>query len=120
MVVWGDVSPKGHGLFQPRAVHERHSRNYGQHRDRHADIRDSPATGIDASVVPYIYSEQKREFIPMRTSTESLALEVSAHYITAVRDGRSHVRDTQATYAETLMKPSHAFYGNGADAGVRR
>jgi chitinase len=115
--VWGDVPSTDHGLFQPGVAVPNAFANYGnivtsmlnQGFTRYWDA---------AASVPYLYSEQKREFVSYE-DTESLALKCA--YIR--RKGLAGVMfwdytgDPSGALLNTI---NSAFYGNGADAGSRR
>jgi chitinase len=115
--VWGNVPPTDHGLFQPGVAVPNAFANYGnivtsmlnQGFTRYWDA---------AASVPYLYSEQKREFVSYE-DTESLALKCA--YIR--RKGLVGVMFWDYTGDPTgalLNTINTAFYGNGADAGSRR
>ncbi|HZD75417.1 MAG TPA: glycoside hydrolase family 18 protein [Acidobacteriaceae bacterium] len=112
--VWGDVPPTNHGLFQPGGPVPKAFTNYGnivtnmlnQGFTRYWDT---------AASVPYLYSEQKREFVSYE-DTESLALKCA--YIR--RKGLGGVMFWEYTGDPTgalLNTINTAFYGKGADAG---
>ena len=112
--VWGDVPPTNHGLFQPGGPVPTAFANYGnivtnmlhQGFTRYWDT---------AASVPYLYSEQKREFVSYE-DTESLALKCA--YIR--RKGLGGVMFWEYTGDPTgalLSTINTAFYGKGADAG---
>ena len=115
--VWGDVPPTDHGLFQPGVAVPNAFANYGnivtgmlnQGFTRYWDA---------AASVPYLYSEQKREFVSYE-DTESLALKCA--YIR--RKGLAGIMFWDYTgdpSGALLNSINTAFYGNGADAGSRR
>jgi chitinase len=115
--VWGDVGPTDHGLFQPGVPVPNAFANYGnivtnmlqQGFTRYWDA---------AASVPYLYSEQKRQFVSYE-DTESLALKCA--YVR--RKGLAGVMfweymgDPTGALLNTI---NTAFYGNGADAGSSR
>ena len=115
--VWGDVGPTDHGLFQPGVPVPNAFANYGnivtnmlqQGFTRYWDA---------AASVPYLYSEQKRQFVSYE-DTESLALKCA--YVR--RKGLAGVMfweymgDPTGALLDTI---NGAFYGNGAAAGSSR
>ena len=112
--VWGGVPPTNHGLFQPGGPVPKAFANYGnivtnmlnQGFTRYWDT---------AASVPYLYNEQKREFVSYE-DTESLALKCA--YIR--RKGLGGVMFWEYTGDPTgalLNTINTAFYGKGADAG---
>jgi chitinase len=115
--VWGDVPPTDHGLFQPGVAVPNAFANYGnivtgmlnQGFTRYWDA---------AASVPYLYSEQKREFVSYE-DTESLALKCA--YIRRKGLGGVMFWDYTGDPSGALLNTINtAFYGNGADAGSRR
>jgi chitinase len=115
--VWGDVPPADHGLFQPGVAVPNAFANYGnivtsmlnQGFTRYWDV---------AASVPYLYSEQKREFVSYE-DTESLALKCA--YIRQKGLGGVMFWDYTGDPSGALLNTINtAFYGNGADAGSRR
>jgi chitinase len=115
--VWGDVPPTDHGLFQPGVAVPNAFANYGnivtsmlnQGFTRYWDA---------AASVPYLYGEQKREFVSYE-DTESLALKCA--YIRRKGLGGVMFWDYTGDPSGALLNTINtAFYGNGADAGSRR
>jgi chitinase len=115
--VWGDVPPTDHGLFQPGVAVPNAFANYGnivtsmlnQGFTRYWDA---------AASVPYLYNEQKREFVSYE-DTESLALKCA--YIRRKGLGGVMFWDYTGDPSGALLNTINtAFYGNGADAGSRR
>lgn len=115
--VWGDVPPTDHGLFQPGVAVPNAFANYGnivtsmlnQGFTRYWDA---------AASVPYLYSEQKREFVSYE-DTESLALKCA--YIRRKGLGGVMFWDYTGDPSGALLNTINtAFYGNGADAGSGR
>jgi chitinase len=115
--VWGDVGPTDHGLFQPGVPVPNAFANYGnivtsmlqQGFTRYWDA---------AASVPYLYSEQKRQFVSYE-DTESLALKCA--YVR--RKGLAGVMFWEYMGDPTgalLSTINGAFYGNGAAAGSSR
>ena len=115
--VWGDVGPTDHGLFQPGVPVPNAFANYGnivtsmlqQGFTRYWDA---------AASVPYLYSEQKRQFVSYE-DTESLALKCA--YVR--RKGLAGVMFWEYMGDPTgalLSAINGAFYGNGAAAGSSR
>jgi chitinase len=115
--VWGNVPPTNHGLFQPGVQVPNAFANYGnivtnmlnQGFTRYWDA---------AASVPYLYSEQKREFVSYE-DTESLALKCA--YIR--RNGLGGVMFWEYNGDPTgalLNTINTSFYGNGASAGSSR
>ncbi|HEY3987853.1 MAG TPA: glycoside hydrolase family 18 protein [Acidobacteriaceae bacterium] len=115
--VWGNVAPAGHGLFQPGAPVPNAFANYGNivsNMLNHGFTRYWDA----AASVPYLYSEQKREFVSYE-DTESLALKCA--YVR--RQGLRGVMFWEYTGdpSGALLNAIHtAFYGSGSDAGSGR
>jgi chitinase len=115
--VWGDVGPANHGLFQPGAPVPNAFANYG---NIVSSMLNSGFTRYwdAAASVPYLYSEQKRQFVSYE-DTESLALKCA--YVR--RKGLAGVMfwdytgDPTGALVNTI---NSAFYGNGADAGSSR
>lgn len=114
--VWGDVAPTDHGLFQPGVPVPNAFANYGnivssmlnQGFTRYWDA---------AASVPYLYSEQKREFVSYE-DTESLALKCA--YIRRKGLGGVMFWDYTGDPSGALLNTINtAFYGNGVDAGSR-
>jgi chitinase len=115
--VWGDVGPTDHGLFQPGVPVPNAFANYGnivtnmlpQGFTRYWDA---------AASVPYLYSEQKRQFVSYE-DPESLALKCA--YVR--RKGLAGVMfweymgDPTGALLNTI---NAAFYGNGAATGSSR
>jgi chitinase len=115
--VWGDVGPADHGLFQPGAPVPNAFANYG---NIVSSMLNSGFTRYwdAAASVPYLYSEQKRQFVSYE-DTESLALKCA--YVR--RKGLAGVMFWDYTGDPTgalLNTINSAFYGNGADAGSSR
>ena len=115
--VWGDVPHTDHGLFQPGVAVPNAFANYGnivtsmlnQGFTRYWDA---------AASVPYLYNEQKREFVSYE-DTESLALKCA--YIRRKGLGGVMFWDYTGDPSGALLNTINtAFYGNGADAGSRR
>jgi chitinase len=115
--LWGDVGPADHGLFQPGAPVPNAYANYG-------NIVSSMLNGgftrywDAAASVPYLYSEQKRQFVSYE-DTESLALKCA--YVR--RKGLAGVMFWEYTGDPTgalLNTINTNFYGSGADAGSSR
>ena len=115
--VWGDVGPTDHGLFQPGVPVPNAFANYGnivtsmlqQGFTRYWDA---------AASVPYLYSEQKRQFVSYE-DTESLALKCA--YVR--RKGLAGVMFWEYMGDPTgalLSTINGVFYGNGAAAGSSR
>jgi chitinase len=115
--VWGDVGPTDHGLFQPGVPVPNAFANYGnivtsmlqQGFTRYWDA---------AASVPYLYSEQKRQFVSYE-DTESLALKCAF----VRRKGLAGVMFWEYMGDPTgalLSTINGAFYGNGAAAGSSR
>jgi chitinase len=115
--VWGDVAPTGHGLFQPGVSVPNAFANYAnivtnmlnQGFTRYWDA---------AASVPYLYSDQKREFVSYE-DTESLALKCA--YVR--RKGLAGVMfwDYTGDPSGALLNTINtAFYGDGSDAGSSR
>ena len=115
--VWGDVGPTDHGLFQPGVPVPNAFANYGnivtsmlqQGFTRYWDA---------AASVPYLYSEQKRQFVSYE-DTESLALKCA--YVRRKRLAGvmfwEYMGDPTGALLSTI---NGAFYGNGAAAGSSR
>jgi chitinase len=115
--VWGDVGPADHGLFQPGAPVPNAFANYG---NIVSSMLNSGFTRYwdAAASVPYLYSEQKRQFVSYE-DTESLALKCA--YVR--RKGLAGVMFWDYTGDPTgalLNTINSAFYGTGADAGSSR
>ncbi len=115
--VWGNVPPTDHGLFQPGAPVPNAFANYG---NIVSNMLNSGYTRYwdAAASVPYLYSEQKKEFVSYE-DTESLALKCA--YVR--RKGLGGVMFWEYTGDPTgalLSTINTAFYGNGADAGSSR
>jgi chitinase len=115
--VWGNVRPAEHGLFQPGVQVPNAFANYGnivtnmlnQGFTRYWDA---------AASVPYLYSEQKREFVSYE-DTESLALKCA--YIRRKGLGGVMFWDYTGDPTGALLNTiNSAFYGNGAYAGSSR
>jgi chitinase len=115
--VWGNVPPTDHGLFQPGVAVPNAFANYGnivssmlnQGFTRYWDA---------AASVPYLYSEQKREFVSYE-DTESLALKCA--YIRRKGLGGVMFWDYTGDPTGALLNTINAdFYGNGANAGSGR
>jgi chitinase len=115
--VWGDVPPTDHGLFQPGVPVPNAFANYGnivtsmlqQGFTRYWDA---------AASVPYLYSEQKREFVSYE-DTESLALKCA--YIRRKGLGGVMFWDYTGDPSGALLNTINAaFYGSGAAAGSSR
>jgi chitinase len=115
--VWGDVGPTDHGLFQPGVPVPNAFANYGnivtsmlqQGFTRYWDA---------AASVPYLYSEQKRQFVSYE-DTESLALKCAF----VRRKGLAGVMFWEYMGDPTgalLSTINGVFYGNGAAAGSSR
>jgi chitinase len=115
--VWGDVAPTDHGLFQPGVPVPNAFANYGnivtnmlnQGFTRYWDA---------AASVPYLYSDQKREFVSYE-DPQSLALKCA--YVR--RKGLAGVMfwaDTGDPSGALLNTINTAFYGDGSDAGSSR
>jgi len=115
--VWGDVGPTDHGLFQPGVPVPNAFANYGnivtsmlqQGFTRYWDA---------AASVPYLYSEQKRQFVSYE-DTESLALKCA--YVRRKRLAGvmfwEYMGDPTGALLSTI---NGVFYGNGAAAGSSR
>lgn len=112
--VWGNVPPTDHGLFQPGVAVPNAFANYGnivtsmlnQGFTRYWDA---------AASVPYLYNEQKREFVSYE-DTESLALKCA--YIRRKGLGGVMFWDYTGDPSGALLNTINtAFYGGGADAG---
>jgi chitinase len=115
--VWGDVGAADHGLFQPGAPVPNAFANYGNIVS--SMLNNGFTRYWDAAAsVPYLYSEQKRQFVSYE-DTESLALKCA--YVR--RKGLAGVMFWDYTADPTgalLNTINSAFYGNGADAGSSR
>jgi chitinase len=115
--VWGNVDATDHGLFQPGSPVPNAFANYGN------IVTNMLTQGFTrywdaAASVPYLYSEQKREFVSYE-DTESLALKCA--YVR--RKGLAGVMfwEYMGDPTGALLNTIHsAFYGNGADAGSSR
>jgi chitinase len=115
--VWGDVGPKDHGLFQPGVKVPNAFANYGnivssmlnQGFTRYWDA---------AASVPFLYSEQKREFVSYE-DTESLALKCA--YVRRKGLGGvmfwEYMGDPTGALLDTI---NASFYGNNVVAGSSR
>jgi chitinase len=115
--VWGGVSPTAHGLFQPGAPVPNAFANYGNIVSNMLNNGFTRYWDAAASV-PYLYSEQKREFVSYE-DTESLALKCA--YVR--RRGLGGVMFWDYTGDPTgalLGAINTAFYGKGAAAGSSR
>jgi chitinase len=115
--IWGDVPPTDHGLFQTGAPVPKAFADYGNIVSNMLNNGFTRYWDAAASV-PYLYSEQKREFVSYE-DTESLALKCA--YVR--RKGLGGVMFWEYTGDPTgaLLGVIHtAFYGNGADAGSNR
>jgi chitinase len=115
--LWGDVGPADHGLFQPGAPVPNAYANYG---NIVSSMLNSGFTRYwdAAASVPYLYSEQKRQFVSYE-DTESLALKCA--YVR--RKGLAGVMFWEYTGDPTgalLNTINSNFYGSGADAGSSR
>lgn len=115
--VWGDVGPADHGLFQPGVPVPNAFANYGNIVTNM--LHEGFTRYWDAAAsVPYLYSEQKRQFVSYE-DTESLALKCA--YVR--RKGLAGVMfweymgDPTGALLNTI---NSAFYGNGAAAGSSR
>ena len=115
--VWGDVGPTGHGLFQPGVTVPNAFANYGNIVT--SMLNNGFTRYWDAAAsVPYLYSEQKRQFVSYE-DPESLALKCA--YVR--RKGLAGVMFWEYTGDPTgalLNTINTAFYGNGANAGSGR
>jgi chitinase len=115
--VWGDVGPTGHGLFQPGVTVPNAFANYGN------IVTNMLNNGFTrywdaAASVPYLYSEQKRQFVSYE-DPESLALKCA--YVR--RKGLAGVMfwDYMGDPTGALLNTINtAFYGNAANAGSGR
>jgi chitinase len=115
--VWGDVGPTDHGLFQPGGPVPNAFANYGNIA---TDMLHNGFTRYwdAAASVPYLYSEQKRQFVSYE-DTESLALKCA--YVR--RKGLAGVMfweymgDPTGALLNTI---NGAFFGNSADARSSR
>jgi chitinase len=115
--IWGDVAPTDHGLFQPGAPVPNAFANYGNIVSNMLNNGFTRYWDAAASV-PYLYSEQKREFVSYE-DTMSLALKCA--YVR--RKGLAGVMFWEYTGDPTgalLTTINTAFYGNGAGAGGGR
>jgi chitinase len=115
--IWGDVAPTDHGLFQPGAPVPNAFANYGNIVSNMLNNGFTRYWDAAASV-PYLYSEQKREFVSYE-DTVSLALKCA--YVR--RKGLAGVMFWEYTGDPTgalLSTINTAFYGNGAGAGGGR
>jgi chitinase len=115
--VWGDVGPTDHGLFQLGAPVPNAFANYG---NIVASMLNQGFTRYwdAAASVPYLYSEQKREFVSYE-DTESLALKCA--YIRRKGLGGVMFWDYTGDPSGALLNTINtAFYGNGVDAGSGR
>lgn len=115
--VWGNVGPTNHGLFQPGAPVPNAFANYGNivgSMIGHGYTRYWDA----AASVPYLYSEEKREFVSYE-DPQSLALKCA--YVR--RKGLAGIMFWDYTGDPTgaLLNTIHtAFYGSGPNAGGGR
>ena len=115
--VWGSVGPTDHGLFQPGVPVPNAFANYGNIVSGmigHGYTRYWDA----AASVPYLYSDQKREFVSYE-DPESLALKCA--YVR--RKGLAGIMFWDYTGDPTgaLLNTIHtAFYGSGKNAGGGR
>ncbi len=115
--VWGNVPPADHGLFQPGVQVPNAFANYGNIMTNMLNQGFTRYWDAAASV-PYLYSEQKREFVSYE-DTESLALKCA--YIR--RKGLGGVMFWEYSGDPTgalLNTINTAFYGDGASAGSSR
>ena len=115
--VWGNVPPTDHGLFQTGVQVPNAFANYGN------IVTDMLNQGFTrywdaAASVPYLYNEQKREFVSYE-DTESLALKCA--YVRRKGLGGvmfwEYMGDPTGALLNTI---NTAFYGNGANAGSSR
>jgi chitinase len=115
--VWGNVPPTDNGLFQPGVQVPNAFANYGNIMTNMLNQGFTRYWDAAASV-PYLYSEQKREFVSYE-DTESLALKCA--YIR--RKGLGGVMFWEYSGDPTgalLNTINTAFYGDGASAGSSR
>jgi chitinase len=108
--IWGDVAPTNHGLFQPGAPVPNAFANYG---NIVSNMLNSGFTRYwdAAASVPYLYNEQKREFVSYE-DTESLALKCA--YVRRKGLGGVMFWDYTGDPTGTLLGTINtAFYGNG-------
>jgi chitinase len=115
--VWGNVPPADHGLFQPGTQVPNAFANYGNIVSNMLNQGFTRYWDAAASV-PYLYSEQKREFVSYE-DTESLALKCA--YIRRKGLGGVMFWEYNGDPTGALLNTINtAFYGDRANAGSSR